>query len=96
MNPSPEQIAQSEAYAREAEAFVDAQWKAADAWLAAEWPHASDETRAAVRSAWTELGMRQQQAAPPAKFKHCAACTTRSPCERQRACINGVREGQKP
>lgn len=60
MNPTPEQIAESEAEEREAEAFVDAQWKAADAWLAAEWPHASDETRAAVRSAWTELASRQQ------------------------------------
>ena len=60
MNPTPEQIAESEAEEREAEAFVDAQWNAADAWLAAEWPHASDETRAAVRSAGTELASRQQ------------------------------------
>jgi len=62
MNPTPEQIAQAEAEEREAEAFVDAQWKAADAWLAAEWPHATDETRAAVRSAWTELASRQAAA----------------------------------
>jgi len=59
MNPTPEQIAESEAEEREAEALVDAQWKAADAWIAAEWPHASDETRAAVRSVWTELASRQ-------------------------------------
>lgn len=58
MNPTPEQIAQAEAEEREAAAFVDAQWKAADAWLAAEWPHASDETRAVVRSAWVELASR--------------------------------------
>lgn len=61
MNPTPEQIAESEAEEREAEAFVGAQWKAADAWLAAEWPHATDETRAAVRSAWTEQERRNAE-----------------------------------
>jgi hypothetical protein len=43
---------------REAEAFVSAQWKAADEWLADEWPHATDSERAVVRSAWTEQASR--------------------------------------
>ena len=56
-------IAEAMQEEREAEAFVDAQWKAADDWLAAEWPWATEGERAVARPVWTELARRHQDAA---------------------------------
>jgi hypothetical protein len=74
-NPTPEQVAQFEAEEREAAAFVDAQWKAADEWIAAEWPHATDRERAMARSIWTELGRRRGDDDTRDVFRMPTVCT---------------------
>lgn len=58
---APEQALAEEA---DAEAFVSAEHAAADQYLADEWSHyaISDETRAIVRSAWTERASRAAEA----------------------------------
>lgn len=59
--PTPAQIAQFEADEREAEAFIEAEYAAVDAWFREEWPHVdlTDEARGVARSAWVERARRE-------------------------------------
>lgn len=59
--PTPAQIAQCEADEREAEAFIEAEYAAVEAWFREEWPHVdlTDEARGVARSAWVERARRE-------------------------------------